>query len=129
MSEQQHQEDIRAAGEAARRMSLREAWQDLTPQEKRRAAAAATAAGALLVTTAAIGVEKLNGIDYAPETTTYIVDKNDGWYDVVESIPGIDSVDKREVIEHIKADPANIDAVTDGLKPGQSINVPISVAP
>lgn len=91
-------------------------------------AGAALAAGAIAITPHA--VEAIDGIDYPHDTMTYTVQPGDGWYDVIDAIPGIDSVDKREVIDHIKTDPANISILQRGeLQPGQTIVIPINVAP
>jgi len=106
-------------------------WQDLTPKEKRTFTAMSATAAGLLVTGIAAGpgiIDAMNGPEYSPESTTYTVEQGDDWYTVAESIDGHEAVDTTELISHIKADPANIDFLTnDELHPGQSITIPISV--
>lgn len=62
--------------------------------------------------------------DPSQEKTTYVVQPGEGLYDVAESIPGAEQLDQRDVINNIATDPANIEALKDGLQPGESIVVP-----
>ncbi len=64
---------------------------------------------------------------FSEKTTEYTVQPGDGLYTVVESIPGINTIDERDAIEHVSVDPANIDVLKDGLQPGERIEVPISI--
>jgi hypothetical protein len=64
---------------------------------------------------------------FSEETTSYQVQPGDGMYSVVESIPGAGSVDQRDIIDYVSADPANIDLLKDGLQAGESISVPVSI--
>lgn len=64
---------------------------------------------------------------FSEETTTYPVELNDGPYDIAESIPGIDTIDIRDAVDHITVDPANTEVFKDGLQPGEQVVVPVSI--
>ena len=109
------------------------ATQPKQPNYARRRAIA-TGAGVVIASAATVGIagavaaaDGPQAPEFSKETTTYTVQPGDGLYNVVESIPGINTVDEREAIDHVKADPANIDALKDGLQPGESIEVPLSI--
>ncbi len=88
-------------------------------------------AAALTVAVAAGGVavthDALAAPEFSEETTTYTVQPGDGLYDAAEDILGSDSIDTRDAVDYISADPANIDVLKDGLQPGEQIVIPISV--
>ena len=87
---------------------------------------------------AGVGVAVLGGVaagvnealappTFSEESTTYTVQPGDGLESVVDSIPGIESADSRDVQHYVSVDPANIDALKDGLQPGENIVVPVSI--
>jgi len=111
------------------------ARQETSPKEpeaasrSRRGRNAAGATAALLGTTLAlVGVDHLaNGEpEFSKETTTYTVGQGDGVFDAAQEIEGLR--DMNYGISHIKADPANIDVLKDGLQPGEQLVIPVSVA-
>jgi len=84
---------------------------------------AATAVGAV-----GFGVYEANKGPEFPETTNeYVVKPGDGLTNAAEQVPGVGSVDIREVTHHIAVDPANIDVLKDGLQPGEVLEIPTSV--
>lgn len=74
-------------------------------------------------------VDRMNGPEFSSDKTTYTVEQGDGLQNAAEAVLGSENVDIRDVTEHIKTDPANIDALKDGLQPGESIVIPTSVEP
>lgn len=72
-------------------------------------------------------VDRIDGPEFSPESTTYVVQPGDGLQHAAEAVIGSEDVDIRDVIEHISVDPANIGALKDGLQPAESITIPLSV--
>ena len=75
----------------------------------------------------AMGNETESVPTFSEETTTYTVQPNDGLEKIVNTIPGIDTVDKRDAEHYVSVDPANIDVLKDGLHPGEQLVVPVSI--
>jgi len=94
-----------------------------------------TGVGTALIATAAAGITGLASLDdevekaptFSTDTTTYPVGNGEGLYDAAESIPGINTIDVRDAVQHISVDPANIDVLKDGLQAGEQLVVPISI--
>lgn len=133
--EWQDNKDIQDSLAAARRIN--ESDQPVTAQpvettESRVGLGTKIATGFAIAGAVAGGVavvEANNGPDFPETTTTYTVESGDGLQDVAEAVPGSDKVDITEVTHFIKTDPANIDALKDGLQPGETIEIPTSVEP
>ena len=89
--------------------------------------AAAAASVAAFAGINAVDSESVSIPTFSEQTTTYTVQDGEGLYDAAESIPGINSIDVRDAVEHISVDPANIDILKDGLQVGEQISVPISI--
>jgi|GEM_PF-1590509 len=91
------------------------------------------AAGA--VASATVGVLGLSAMEpevqdvptFSEETNTYTVQDGDGIYNAVDSIPGINTIDRGDALSHIAGDPANIDVLKDGLQAGEQLVVPVSI--
>ena len=81
----------------------------------------------LLIGGGAVLHETFKAPEFSEETTTYTAQPGDGLYDAAEQIEGIGSIDTRDAIDHIVADPANIDVLSDGLQAGESITIPVKV--
>ncbi len=112
--------------------TLKDHWDDLNTGEKVKFGLLTTGA-ASLAAMAIIGgpeiADRLNGPEYNHETTTITVEQGGDWYGVAESIPGHELADTRDVIAHLKADPANAGiADIDILQPGMTITVPIDIS-
>jgi len=74
-----------------------------------------------------VGSEALKKPEFTEETTTVTVEDGDGYHSIASHIRGVDSIDIRDAAEHIKADPANIDVLKNGLEPGEVITIPVAV--
>lgn len=104
---------------------------EVSPRVRRnRIVAAAT--GAVIGAGGIAGVgyaahEALEPASFSEETTTYTVEPGDGIFAAAQQVEGIESVDMRDAVDHIKADPANIDVLQDGLQPGEQLIIPVSV--
>jgi len=72
-------------------------------------------------------VDSFNGPEFSPESTTYVVPLGGGLQTAAEAVDGSAQVDIGDVIEYIRVDPANIGPLEDGLQPGESITIPLSV--
>ncbi len=100
-----------------------------TPVQTRPSRGVTAVVGATLVASAVgVGVaahEATKAPEFSEETTTYTVDQGDGMYDAAEEVKGVEDV--RDAIDHIQADPANIDVLKDGLQPGEQLVIPVSV--
>lgn len=105
--------------------------ESLSKNEKRKLGAVV---GSALVLTAAAGtaapvmVDSLNGPEITG-STTITVQPGEGLYDLIENIPGASTVDATDLINSIKADPANIDIDFNNLQPGIRITIPTEVEP
>lgn len=126
---------MQRAAEAARRQSLLD---QKSHDEEMEQAPGKTGIGTKIATGVAIGaaivggptlVDQMNGPEFSDQTTTYTVEQGDGLQDAAEAVIGSNQVDIRDVTAHIESQPVNIDALKDGLQPGESIVIPTSVEP
>ena len=111
-----------------------EAQQDRAPSARvqRNRRIARNIVGGVVATGAAaaltVGVASaLAPADFSEEKTTWTAESGDSLYDAAEDILGIDGVDKRDAVDFIQGDPANIDVLKDGLQQGEQLVIPVSV--
>lgn len=115
----------------ASRKRLADHWKELSTGEKvKLAGTGATAAS--LAALAIIGgpeiVDRVNGPEFSPETTTITVEQGDDLYSIAESIPGHEFASTDAIVNHLKADPANVDiADTSVIHPGMQITIPVKI--
>lgn len=105
-----------------------------SPEARRRREALIRSLGGagLIITAALVGpnmIDSFNGPEYSSEKTTVVTESGDGMQSIAEHVEGIESVDWRDVADHIAADPANTDVLSDGLQSGDVIEIPVSVEP
>lgn len=68
-------------------------------------------------------------IEYGRSGISSPADPGDGIDDIlVRDVEGISSVDRRDVREYVKNDPANIPTLVDGLQIGEALMVPSTVS-
>ena len=96
---------------------------EFSKKQKTAAVVAALAAGAGI----GVHIAENTAPTFSEETTEYQVQPGDGMYSVAETIPGYNTEDPLDIINHISVDPANIDALKDGLQPGETLSVPVSI--
>jgi len=88
----------------------------------------ATVLGASLAVGAGYAAhEAFEAPEFSEETSIYTVEPGDGIFSAAQQVEGIESIDMRDAVDHIQADPANIDVLEDGLQPGEQLIIPTSV--
>ena len=103
---------------------------------KRKALEVAAGVAATTVVTAAVGVGLEAGynalhpeLKFSDQTQSFTFDGNE--HNTLESavheIKGWQEADIQEIEAHIKSDPANIDIFKDGIYPGTTITIPVSI--
>lgn len=65
--------------------------------------------------------------EFSQETTTYSLGEGEGIWNAARHVEGWEDVETVQIVDHIKADPANIDVLSDGLQVGESLVIPKSV--
>lgn len=90
----------------------------------RIAIGATIAGGAFLVN---VTHDALSEPGFSEQTTTYTVEPGDGVFKAAEQIEGINTVDIRDAVDYIQADPANAEVLKDGLQPNEQLIIPVSV--
>lgn len=108
-----------------------------TSADRKSGRRAVFAAGAVLGATAALAapavVNAANEVlnhepTFSSETTEYTLNDGESIWDAAEHVKGAGtSADIRDVVHHIEVDPTNIDILKDGIHPGTTITIPISV--
>ena len=98
---------------------------------------AAFAAGAVVAAAGVLGVPAAvnaigEAVDHEPTfssaTTEYTLNDGESIWDAAEHVKGAGtSADIRDVVHHIEVDPANVDILKDGVHPGTTITIPLSV--
>ena len=94
-------------------------------------AGAAVAGVASLVPQAVDALAELHsnsGPTFSEESTTHFTQPGDTLWGIADQIEGVhDLKDKQVAVEYVENHPANIDVLEDGLQPGDTITVPVSV--
>ncbi len=93
--------------------------------EKVKRGAIKAAAGVALIGAGVFGAktfqEAITPPTFSEETTTTTVEHGQGLYDVVENIDGIETIDRRDAVDHVANLPENQEVLKDGLQPGESV--------
>lgn len=77
------------------------------------------------------GIDVLkNPVEYSAETQNFMAQPGDGLWNAAEMVENVGTtVNIQDVIRHISQDPANIEALKDGLQVHEKLVIPVSATP
>lgn len=93
-----------------------------------KSAVALTVVGAFAPITAHLIDVNQNPIEYSHETTVHLAGSGESPWSIAEEIPGSNEVPLDALTSHIMSDPANVEALKDGLQVGESLVIPTHVS-